>query len=89
MRPKNSLYVIILALLLLMTQFGFAAVWPIGNSRNPDQITSDYGPRVTKKKGVGFHYGIDIRARMPQPVHGIQGGTITRIKIGDPESGKD
>ena len=86
MRPMKSLYVVILALLLLMTELGFAAVWPIGNSRNPDQITSDYGPRITKN-GVGFHYGIDLRARTPKPVHAIQGGSIEWIVIGSSSGG--
>ncbi len=52
----------------------------------PDPITSDFGPRVTSR-GAGFHWGIDIRARTPQAVHAITGGTIETIKINDSGAG--
>ncbi|GEM_PF-2225692 len=80
-----TLVIIFTLFILLGGRMTYAAVWPISNSTTPDQITSDYGPRVTSSPG--FHYGIDIRAQSPMPVHAIKGGTITVIKIGSGRAG--
>lgn len=69
MQIRDCLIAAVLSLLYMFfcVNYAYAANWPITNSPNAnqtDQITSDYGPRITSS-GASFHYGVDIRARTP------------------------
>jgi hypothetical protein len=82
---KNRICFIILFTFFLFcsVKISHAAVWPISNSTsadNTDTIVSDYGPRV-RNKGGEFHFGIDVKAQSPQPVHAIVNSTIKYIKL--------
>ncbi len=56
-------------------------VWPISSSSEPnaDVTTSPFGPRMNGTK-YQIHYGMDIRATTPLPVHAVLSGNVIAVQ---------
>ena len=63
-----------------------ANVWPLSGNSTSDTIDSDYGPRKVSV-GSSFHYGLDLRATSPLPIHSIKSDSIVNISLTESGTG--
>src|SRR5215467_397777 len=56
-------------------------IWPLGNSRTPDEMNTPFGPRINRNRW-DFHDGVDLPAPLLTPIHSVCSGTVFRAGEG-------